>query len=198
MTTPLRFTLPGEWWRVPLDDDDTVARSARAMVKTLYKGDETAQLRAEVRQLVAEAASEAKDAGAQMFYFATQVVPGVPVPLTLATYFPELPPRLSAMAGPRASADSLAAWLRETRPESTVTTWATETLGFARDLLLDPAEDEGNPPTLRSDYWIARGDSDTAVMSFSAPLLWEETAEALLTLMDAVVDTLEWPDTSAE
>lgn len=196
MSAPVQFSLPGAWWRVDIEDDDTVAASSRAMVSTLFRGDELAQLRREVKGLVTEAATKAREAGAQKFYFATEVVPGVPVPLTLATYLPDLPPRLAAAAGAQASAESLAAWLRSVDPEATLSAWSEGDLGFVRDLSLVPAEQEQGAPTVRADYWIVRGE-ETTIMSFTAQVLWGETAEALLSLMDAVVATVEWPSEDA-
>lgn len=192
----LDFALPGRWWKVPLDIPERMNRSAAALAEhALGRADHLATARAELRQAVAQAASFAARASALEFHFAQEVVPGVPVPLFLAVYKPALPQRLSTSASAQAAADSLAAGLTANSADSTVTTWTQGALGVARELrVLQPSPDAELPTTqLRVDYWISLHNSDdTFIMSFTAPLYWEQVAEGLLALTDAVVSTLAW------
>jgi hypothetical protein len=189
------FVLPGRWWRVPLDSPERIAASTRAMGKALYPGDELASLRAEIRQRVESAAGEAAQAGARAFHFAVEVVPGVPVPLTLGLFQPDLPPRLSARTGPVAAAEALGASFREGGSGAAVSTWGDDAIGVVRVLSTqEPVPGaEVDRPVLRTDYWLTAAGSDaTTVFSFSAPVIWEQTAPALLELMDAVIATVQW------
>lgn len=189
MSDDVHLTLPGEWWRVPLDSEQSTIRAATRMARSLYPGDELATLRREIRDLVGKAAEEARAARARNFWFAREIVPGVPIPLTLSMYAPELPQRMSADASPLAAADGLAGAIDD--DQGAVSTWAQGVIGVMRHLRLLPATGDDAAPTLRVDYWLAQG-QQTTVFAFSSPLLWEETAEPLLELTDAVVATVEW------
>ncbi|MBC7633341.1 hypothetical protein, partial [Aeromicrobium sp.] len=134
-------------------------------------------------------------AGAVAFHFALEVVPGVPVPLTLGIYQPELPPRLSTQVGAVPAAESLAASFRAAEPDAAVSTWGDDNNGVTRVLRMSPADPaaEAARPLLRADYWItAVGSEATTVFSFAAPVLWDQTAPALLELLDAIISTVQW------
>jgi len=198
--TTFEFGLPGRWWKVPLSSRDAMIRSAAALAEhVLGRADQLAQLRAEMKASVVKAADAAADSNARDFYFATEVVPGVPVPLLLAVYAPTLPPRLSTDASGQAAADALGAALRTGDSEATISTWAQGDTGVVRDLRVvqGSPEEEVSTARLRIDYWLVRRDSaDTLVMSFTAPMYWEQVGESLLALTDAVVSTVSWAPAS--
>ncbi|MEI2809515.1 MAG: hypothetical protein V9F00_04760 [Nocardioides sp.] len=199
MQTPLKFLLPGRWWRVPLSPPEAVRKSAAALAQEVFgRSDQLATLRAELREQVTTSASQAERAGAADFYFAREIVPGAPVPMVLGVYRPELPPRLSQRAGSTAAADSLAAMLASLDEDAKVTCWTQADMSVARDVrLLRPAQGDEQPPLLRADYWIVgSAQPQTYVMSFSAPMTWPGLGEALLDLTDAVVATVEWANES--
>ena len=165
------------------------------MARALYPGDELVSLRAEIRDHVSTAAKEALAAGAVAFHFALEVVPGVPVPITLGLYQPDLPPRLSTQLGAVPSAESLAASLRASAGDAAVSSWGDRDNGVTRALRMSPGDPavEGSMPLLRADYWItAPGCDVTTVFAFSAPVLWDHTAPALLELLDAIISTVQW------
>ncbi|MEI2714932.1 MAG: hypothetical protein V9G04_16995 [Nocardioides sp.] len=191
------FVLPGKWWRVDLRTPETVRQSIRSLTKSAMPGDQFAQVRAEMLATTASAAEQAANAGAVAFHLALEIVPGLPIPLTLAVYLPEMPMRLSSLSSGLASAESLGEFLRA--DGSVVSAWAEgEHLGVARAMRVrSPATEElGATDVLHVDYWlVCEGSSATAVLSFSAPVLWEVATEAMLSLMDAVVSTVTWePD----
>lgn len=195
------FALPGRWWKVPLETRQQLSRSASAMAEhALGRSDQLATARAELRQAVIQAADSAAQAGAVEFYFALEVVPGIPVPLFLGIYKPELPLRLSTSASAQAAADALAASLAASQEDSTVSSWTQGEIGVARELrvLQPPPGNELPTAQLRTDYWLSKHDcDDTFIMSFTAPLYWEQVAEALLALSDAVVSTITWETDAA-
>ncbi|MBS2939448.1 hypothetical protein KDN32_17035 [Nocardioides sp. J2M5] len=196
------FALPGRWWRVPLETPEATTASVRSMARSLCPGDELAVLRRDVQERVSAAAAEATKAGARAFHFAIEVVPGAPVPLTLGIYEPTLPPRLSAQGGALASAEALAVSLRSAEPNAAVSSWGDDELGIVRVLSTQAptADSEVDRPVLRADYWLTAPATDaTTVFSFAAPVIWDQTAPALLELLDAIISTVRWsPGGNAE
>lgn len=189
------FALPGRWWRVPLETPEATTSSVRSMARSLYPGDELAVLRRDIQERVASAAAEAAKAGARAFHFAIEVVPGAPVPLTLGIYEPALPTRLSAQAGALASAEALAASLRSAESAGAVSSWGDDELGVVRVLSTQhpTVGSEIDRPVLRADYWLTAPATDaTTVFSFAAPVIWDQTAPALLELLDAIISTVQW------
>ncbi len=198
MSTPdVTLALPGRWWRIVLHDPQAAQRSVRAYVNELAgRRDDLAQSRAELRADLDEAVAEARRIGGLSMYMSSEVAPGVPTSISLTTYKPELPVQVSMLTSAAVAADALAASLRSTAPGDAVEVWAEDGLGVVRSVDRShlTSESGDQAATLRVDYWLLRdGDPDTRLLTFSSPVIWEDLADALVVLFDAIVATVEMP-----
>ncbi len=189
--------LPGKWWRLPLGDADRLRDSARSLaVRTVGRQDDRAQLRAELAASVLKAAKEAERANASDFYLALEVVPGVPIPISLSLSWPDLPARLSREAGADVEAQSLAASLRSAQPTAEVDTWGAGDLGVVRVTetsahALAVSVGADGAEKLSVSYWVMTADFATPlVLSFTTSLV--SMADSILELCDAIVSTVSW------
>ncbi|SFC85168.1 hypothetical protein SAMN04487968_112118 [Nocardioides terrae] len=198
----LAFALPGEWWRIPLREGaDVTTSSIRAFVqRSMGRDDARAQTRADLRAHLARAASEAVEGGGVEMYFALELAPGVPIPITLTTYRPQLPARLSFESGLAAAADSFASTLSNMSPTSVVTNWHDDGAAVIRDVRLRYVTSETGEQIedLRVDYWLMKaGSEEQFLMAFSTPLIWEEELQPMSEMLDAIVRTVSWEDAAS-
>lgn len=192
----LTFALPGQWWRIPVQDSEASARSIRAFVTdTVGRADEHAQLRADLRQQLTKSTDDARSAQGREVYLTGEIAPGVPLSITLTTYRPELPTQFSASLGVDMTAESFASRLRSRAADADVEVWSEGDVAVVRDFRSQLATDEeGNEErTLRLDYWLLHaGTTETVLLSFTTPVIWEEAVEAVLELVDAIISTVDW------
>lgn len=191
------FVLPGRWWHIALEEDAAVNRQVRSLVRSaLGRGDDRAQLRNEMQQAVERAVATARRADASDFYFALEIVPEVPIPATLAVYWPPVPFGLSLDAGARSAAESLASSLTRKDPGC-----RTEVLGSSDVALLRTEKTIAGEMTsatgvaeareLVVSYWVIRQDADRPLLlSFTTALA--SLRDEMVELFDAIVSTLDW------
>lgn len=198
----ITFALPGRWWRIPVQDEKAAAKSIHAYVEnTVGKVDELAQHRAGLRRQLTEAVDEARSINGRHLYLTSEITPGVPLAINLTTYAPDLPPRLSADVGVEVAAESFASSLRDEGADSEITVWTGEGVAVVREFRIQYLTDEeGNQErSLRIDYWLFRdGTRDAALLAFVAPVIWDETYEPLIDLIDAIVSTVDWQEPGDE
>ena len=188
------FALPGDWWTIRVDEN--AERSIKAYVeRQVGRDDRLAAHRAELRQHLSEALGQARSGGAIAMYLALELAPGVPLPVTLTTYRPPVPPHLTMEVGPMPASDSFAAWLERSSPESEVGSWSDESVGVVRErkFAIMTGEDGDQVENLRADYWVfVAGSLQPFLMAFSSPVIWAEELEPLAGLFDAIVETVSW------
>lgn len=196
------FLLPGRWWHIVLGDPADTARQIRAMARSAVgRQDDRAQLRRDIRVTVERAALVAEDAEATDFYFALEIVPGVPIPACLAVYWPDIPYGLSLAAGPRAAADSLASSLRTAQPATRVVSLGDDDIALVRSVrtMVGPAfaaTGVEGAQELVTSYWVIRQDAPRPLLlSFTTALV--SLRDEMVDLFDAIVSTLEWVEPAA-
>jgi hypothetical protein len=86
----LRLRLPGTWWQVPLHDRDEARESIRRLVsRQLGTVDARAHAREELRRHLLAALEEAIAGDGQAFHVALEIVPGIPIPVSIAVRMPD-------------------------------------------------------------------------------------------------------------
>lgn len=197
-TPNVDFLLPGSWWRIPLDSEQAVRTKAKRLAEeALGKADERATKRRELAQMLISAAQDAKAMGGQDFYFATEIVPGGRIPISLSVSWPQMPETLSMHAGPGAAAVAFAARTSRSWASANIEVLDSES-GVVRSVeqrvILDPHKDGEEVPGLSKvtiSYWFFGPMHDRALMmSFTSPLV-DET-ESLVTLCDAIASSVTW------
>lgn len=197
-TPDLTFMLPGNWWHLPLGDADSAPDNLDSRVRAMLHhvvghADKYATLRRELRLKVLEAAKTALGAGASDFYFALEIVPGVPIPVSLSVYSPAIPVGLSLEGSALAAAESLKATLTRVDDAQTMLSWGDREMAVLRghkvirgnELSVAGVAESGE---LIVSYWLlTRGDSRIPLLSFASPL--HALEEELLVLFDAIVST---------
>lgn len=202
------FMLPGRWWHIALGETEDVAAQVRAMTRSVVGSqDDRARLRRELAQEVSRAASAAAQAHATDFYFAVEVIPGVPIPAFLAIYWPQLPAGLSLLLGPAAASSALAASLRTAQPDAEVVDLGGDEVGVVRSVTTiatsleaaleahdgTEARGPGDGRDVVVSYWALRSDAPRPLLlSFTSPLA--SMKGELVELFDAIVGTVTWTE----
>lgn len=187
------FMLPGRWWRLPLSSPTELRRAARALaIETVGRADDLTRLRAELVSGLSTSAETARRAGASDFYVGRELAPGVPLPMSLAVYWPDVPDLPSRHAGSRAAAEGLATALAHA-DSGAVDVVEHADFGVVRSIrTAELLDDQGGAATrLDVSYWVTTSHSDrTLLLAFSTALL--EHREAVVEVGDAIVGTLDW------
>lgn len=195
------FILPGRWWRLTLGSDDALRRAARAMaLDALGRADQLAQLRSELITQVLRAAGSARAAGGTEFYFGLEIAPGMPLPMSLTVYWPDLPLTPSRQVGPRVAAEALAESLAHSSGGQASVVDSPD-FGVVRvvksrpsNAVEQPSSDStGDPDRDRLDvsYWVLNPESArTLMLSFSTTLV--QFHDAVVELGDAIVSSVMW------
>ncbi|MHC5797717.1 hypothetical protein ACVXZ4_16330 [Lacisediminihabitans sp. FW035] len=197
----LRLRFPGAWREVPLRDA-AVTREAirRLVVESIGRADDRARLRAEVRDRLLSAASEARAANADRFVIALEAVTDLPIPAFLGVYAPGLDVSAAPSVAAAAVMDVIVAAL-DARPGEDgferYSTGESEVLVSSRvDVAVPevPAGVDIEPDEVRNlliDFWMTvPGERRVVLLSFSSPAV--ELREPLFNLSRAIVSTAEW------
>lgn len=184
----LGVVVPGDWWLLPLDDEDGTRRQITAMVSHRFgRDDAAAGLRREVRVSVTAAARRATASGGWLMGYMLTRVGDVPLPATLTAY------RLSGTLATSADVDALRVSLGEYAASAGGSVDVGE--GPFGPVLRGIRERHGTVPgspeipVLICDYWTDPRDGDGLVnLSFSTPVL--ALREGFVELFDAVAGTL--------
>lgn len=195
-TGDLTFALPGNWWRIPLVQEDETEQAVRAYVEAMVgRADDKAQVRHDLRAHLAMATDEARRGAGQEMFLASEMAPGVPLAVTMVTYLSPLPERLTDSASLDEKADSFAGSLRAEDDQADIDVWVGDEVAVVREMGLPPlTSKEGEQEfNLRVRYWLMReGPSQSVMFTFSTPLIWEEQRDAVLEMFDAIIGTVDW------
>jgi hypothetical protein len=199
----LKLVLPGVWGTIDLETDATIASTVRKLVSRLAgHADRAASLRADLRRQLTTLAEEARTGGAAELYFAIEAVPGLPVPLSLAVYWPPTDILGSLPTNPDTVIDSVIAALTSREGSNEFQDVARERFGDTATwrrtkTLMNPAEGEiPEHHTLLVDYWLAvPGTQRVLLLTFSTTLV--EAKEQLLELFRTMVSVVEWAEPAA-
>lgn len=193
------FLLPGRWWHIDLDHPSGVSSQVRAMSRTVVgRQDDRAQLRHDIQVTVERAAVAARDARASDFYFAVEIVPGVPIPACLAVYWPDLPVVVEVGATLAATAEAVAEALRRSQPEAVIEDLGGEEIAVVRSVktMVGPtfqATGVDGARELVASYWaLRRGAPRPLLLSFTSALV--SMRDEMIPLFDAIVGTVTWTE----
>lgn len=192
------FVLPGHWWRVRLDTDETIRKGAKELaLRTFGKADDRARLRAEMTAEVIAAAETARRIDADDFYFALELAPGeVGVPLSLSTAWPMVTVTPSLASSPEVAAIGFAQRLRDSITADEIDAFEGDGYGVVRVITRTPPSgppEAEEPGRLGVTYWILKpGNPQAFLLSFNTPLLHLE--EPALFLTDAIASSVTWRD----
>jgi hypothetical protein len=189
----LGLVLPASWWTIDLRDEQARRRSVTTVVdRQVGRSDKLAQLRADARTRLLDAASTAASAGGLLMAVSLMRAADVPISATLTLY------RVPGAVGSGDALAALESTLRAAEPTDGVT---LDIADGAFGPVLRRASVRGGPSELGArdvemlvvDYWTDPGDGDGLVLlTFSTPLL--DLREGMLDLFDAIVATLDLDD----
>ncbi len=177
------FVLPGRWWHVRLDTEESIRRAASALAIDVFgRADERAAMRHGLIQSIEDGARAARRIGGTDFYLAVELTPGERVPVSLTIAWPD---GIAVRDASETAARALLADLAERDDADEVvelpTGWAVRTV---RHAVTDPGE-TGIAERHSVTHWIlGTGVTTPLVMTMSVPLA--ELAEGLEALAAAV------------
>lgn len=193
-----QIVLPGSWWTIPVGNEEMTKRAIHNLAERVTnKQDEFATLRAELRRDLNRLADEAREGGAGELHLALEIVPGMPIPMSLAVFWPDLDVLGSFPSDPRSVIDIVQGALESLPDNGDYVDQELAVLGssttYRRCKTVEhPAE--GETPeysTLIVDYWVAvPGTQHVALLSFSTTFPHER--ELLLELFKVIVESLRW------
>ena len=193
-----QLVLPGSWWRIPVADEDASKRAIHNLADRVTKKiDEFAQLRADLRRDLTLLADEAREGGAGELYLALEIVPGFPIPMSLAVFWPDLNVMGSLPSEPASVIDIVKVALDSLPDAADYTDAETAELGasvtYRRCKTIEHPADGETPAysTLLVDYWVAvPGTQHVALLSFSTT--FPHQRERMLELFKVIVESLRW------
>lgn len=99
----LHLSFPGVWHEIDLSDEASTKGSIEKIaIDSCGVGDEAAKARVFLKEKLKRAAREARDGSASAVYLGSELVPGVPLPVTLTVFEPHdlrMSPAVGADAG---------------------------------------------------------------------------------------------------
>ena len=202
MRAEVDFLLPGKWWHIALSGPEETAREVRRMTRSVVgRQDDRAQLRHDIQLSVEKAAAAAAAANGSDFYFAVEIVPGVPIPASLAVCWPEVPAGLSLALSARAGAEALAANLDSIGGDAEIDVLEREGLGVVRSVKvvrgpISTATGVEGAGEVVASYWLVRQISPFPLLLTFSSALVSMNAE-MVPLFDAIVSTVEWGEPEA-
>ncbi len=202
----LNFRLPGDWWTTSLRDRDTAVSAASRLIRhRIGPQDDRAALRARLHHDFTVAIDEAMRGGAQQLFLAVQVAAGMPLPISITVYLPdvELVPAIgtrgdrvldvlergldAVQAGP---VGDLGEFERlEAAGTAGLRTVRVRQVESGRD------DDRGEFDVLVADYWLAvPGRKRVLLVSFSSS--FAALRDPLLRFFDAIMRQADWAATA--
>lgn len=193
------FVLPGRWWHIAITTPEATGREIRTMVRSVVgRDDSRAQLRREMQASVQAAAATAAKLHGSDFYFALEIVPGVPIPASLAVCWPPIPAGLAITVSARAGADALAGHLQAVETSATIDILVLGSYDVVRVVKTRTGQlsagtgIEGAGEVVAS-YWLLRQDARVPLLlSFSSALV--SMKDEMIPLFDAIVSTVDWTE----
>ncbi len=202
-TPPLRFRLLGSWHAVLLNELESRDLVSEFVASVVGKRDIDATLRARMRQDLTTAIATAQAGHARAMFIATEVVPGLPMPVTLTVYSP---PRMHMSPAVGTSPETVMAVLKKSFAATGMAHLGTareSSIPGSRILRLHHVDDHDLPEqpelhtrTLTADYWYTvPGSKQVVVATFSTPM--GDIPNLMLDYFDAVVRASYWDERQA-
>lgn len=195
---PLRFRLIGSWRPVLLNELDSATLISEFVASVVGKRDIDATVRARMRHDLTDAIAAARSRDAQAMFIATEIMPGLPMPVTLTVYSPpdmRMSPAVgtspaAVMTALRASFEHIDMAHLDTARPSAIAGSEIVRLHHLDDH--DLPEQEGlHTRTLTADYWYTVPQSKQLVIAtFSTPL--GDIPNVMLDYFDALVAASYW------
>lgn len=198
----LRFRLLGTWRPVLLGELDSAELISDFVASTVGRRDIDATVRARMRRDLTDAIARAQAGHAVAMFIATEITPGVPMPVTLTVYSPP-GMRMSPAIG--TAPDTVMSTLRTSLAQT-----GTAHLDTARPLSIPgsqilrlhhvddhtlPEQPDLHTRTLTADYWYTvPGSKRLTVVTFSTPM--GDIPNIMLDYFGAIVAASYWEDGS--
>lgn len=200
----LRFRFFGSWHPIIWNDLDSPELIDRFVSEKFGRRDDQAMVRAKARADLRSAVEAARRGEAQAMFLATEIRPGLPMPITLTVFAPTAL-RISPSIGtdPAAVMDAFRKSLamRETPDVETAEESAIAGSSILRlhRVIEQPLEDaEGfEAHTLSADYWYTvPGSKHMVLVNIATPM--GDMPNLMLDFFDAIVAASYWADAVAE
>jgi hypothetical protein len=197
-TGSVQLVLPGTWWNIPVHDAEASKRAIHALAnRVTHRMDSFARLRGDLRAQLTELADKARDGGAEQVYLALEIVPGAPLPMSLAVSWPDIDVLGSTPSKPESVIELVRIALSslpdavDYQDEEVAELGGTATLRRCK-IIEHPSDGEvGAYDSLVVDYWIAvPGTQNVALLTFSTSIV--EERELVLQLFRVMIETLRW------
>jgi hypothetical protein len=194
----VQLVLPGTWWNIPVHDAEASKRAIHALAnRVTHRMDSFARLRGDLRAQLTELADKAREGGAEQVYLALEIVPGAPLPMSLAVSWPDIDVLGSTPSKPESVIELVRIALSslpdaaDYQDEEVAELGGTATLRRCK-IIEHPADGEvGAYDSLVVDYWIAvPGTQNVALLTFSTSIV--EERELVLQLFRVMIETLRW------
>jgi len=194
LPTDVGVVVPGDWWLVPLIDEEARRRGIRGLIDRQFDGvDDQPHLKHELRQRLSVSCAEAAAANGRLMAISMGQVGGLPLSATMTTYWiplgsPAGSSHLDDLTANLVAIDEGVDGIRYDKAEFGAGAALRRVRRATSD---DPTLTEEPTELLLVDYWIEvphRG--GLAQLTFSSPMvMWEEP---LVALFDAVAGTAHW------
>ena len=191
----LSFQLAGSWNRIDLSTDDAMTAAIREYVAMrLRTADADAQARRLLRARLTEALGTARTAGAVSALIASEITPGIPMPIMLTIYSPRTLRMTPAVGN---SPEAVSGMLRTALTQlgidgmeraASLSIAGSEIVRVVREQV-DPVHPDApghDLTTLLVDYWYTvPGSKQVVLANFATPL--SDIREVMLSFFDATV-----------
>lgn len=191
----LTFRLPGKWNRLDLTTAETLGQTIREYVdERIGTADSETQVRALLRTRLTTTLAAAREAGGVTALLATEIAPGIPMPVMITIYSPRAL-RMTPAIG--TSPHAVASMLREGLTELGIEGIADATeLTIADSIVLRIVKNHGvdihpeapgqQVTALIADYWYTvPGSKQVVLANFWTPL--SDIPNVMLSFFDAAV-----------
>lgn len=200
---PLRFRLLGSWHPVLLNQLDSSDLVAEFVTSVVGKRDIDATVRARLRRDLTTAIVRAQAGHAQAMFIATEITPGLPMPVTLTVY---APPQMRMSPAVGTAPETVMAVLQESFALTAMAHLETArrtSIAGSEILRLHHVDDHDIPEqpdlhtrTLTADYWYTvPGSKRVVVATFSTPM--GDIPNLMLDYFDALVRASYWEEPPA-
>ncbi|MEO8094897.1 MAG: hypothetical protein ABI632_08190 [Pseudolysinimonas sp.] len=191
----LSFQLLGNWSRLDLVNEESLAQSVRDYVRDWLGGaDADAKARSLLRARLTQALTTAREAGGSAAFLATEITPGTPMPVMLTIYSPrDLRMTPAIGSDPEVVATMLRTGLERLGVEGVET---AVSMGIDGSAILRIVREQVEPvhpdvpdqqlTNLVADYWYTvPGTKQVVLANFATPLA--DIPEIMLSFFDATV-----------
>ena len=197
-TPPLRFRLMGSWHPVLLNQLDSTALVSVFVASVIGRRDIDATIRARMRGDLTTAITRARERDAVAMFLATEITPGIPMPVTLTVY---APPRMHMSPAVGTEAETVRGALQKSFAQigmehlDTARTFSIAGSEILRLHHVDaqelPEQPAAHVRTLTADYWYTVPDSKQLVVAtFSTPM--GDIPNLMLDFFDSLVAASYW------